>query len=323
MAPWIKLSIAKPLPTINEALEDLPEDKTNSSKGNVCLSPDSCTGEDYLQSICQLARPAFPLPSESKHKGIDKRAMLYSGHRASNRPETPQMVPKYKLTDSLPNLVLPGKNGFIFDHVQTYSSSRADPLEELYTESQKTHQWRCLDGNENTSIDSSPHSCRGTSLAMPPEKMRADLAVIGFPRLPSPRPMQRETSCPDLKSLRNEGKMPSLQTAPHQKEKDPLMINGKSIWLYVPRENPLGAQMLRSPQRGQQPLNVTSSLDKEQLKSYTLNKNVKRKVGSKDSCLGHFYTDPKATSRHWISEYQCAWKEAKVRAGLLPAIAEA
>lgn len=321
MAPWIKLNIAKPLPTISEALEDLLEDKSSSSKGNVCLSPDSCTGEDYLQSICQLARPAFPPPQENKCKvqDLENQAIMHSGHRITNVPEAPKITPKYKLTDALPNLVYSERNGFIISHVQTYSSSRVDPLEELYTESQKTHQWRCLDGSENLRIDSSQHSCHGARFVLPPEKIRA---VVGFPRLPSPRPIQRETSCPDLKSLRNQGRMPPLQSAPHQKLKDPLMINGKSIWLYAPRENPLGIKMLRPSQRGQRPLDDTISPDKEQLKSCTFNKNVKRGVSSKDGCLGHFYINPKDTSRHWISEYQSAWKEAKLRAGLLPAIAE-
>ncbi|KAJ6667881.1 hypothetical protein lerEdw1_016202 [Lerista edwardsae] len=322
MAPWIKLSIAKPLPTISEAVEDILEDKTSSSKGNVCMSPDSCTGEDYLQSICQLARPAFSLSLESKWKVQDteKRAMLHSGHQISNLPETPQIiVPKYKLTDPLPNLMSSERNGFVLDCSQTYSSSRADPLEELYTESQKTRQWRCSDGSENTSISSLQHSCHGASLATPPEKTRTEQGAVGFPRLPSPRPIQRESSCPDLKSLKIQGRMPPLQGTSSQKEKDPLSIHGKPIWLYTPRENALGAKMLRSSPRGQQPLNVVAPPERERLKSciYT-----KRDVSGKEGCLGQFSFDPKATSRHWISEYQCAWKEAKVRASLLPAIAE-
>lgn len=322
MAPWIKLSIAKPLPTISEAMEDILEDKTSSSKGNVCLSPDSCTGEDYLQSICQLARPAFPLSLESKRniQGTEKQAMLHSGHRISSLSETPQIIgPKCKLTDPLPNLMSSERNSFILDRSQTYSSSRADPLEELYTESQKTRQWRCSEGSKDTSISSLQHGCPGASLATPAGKPRIEQGAVGFPRLLSPRPTQRESSCPDLKSLKIQGRRPPLQGSPSQKAKDPISIHGKSIWLYAPRENLLGAKMLRSSPRGQQPWNVVEPPEKEQLKSCLYSK---RDVSSKGGCLGHFCFDPKATSRHWISEYQCAWKEAKERASLLPAIAE-
>ncbi|XP_061473280.1 uncharacterized protein LOC133380291 isoform X2 [Rhineura floridana] len=326
MAPRIRLNIAKPLPTISEALEDILDDITSNTKdfGNACMSPDSCSGEDYLQSICQLARPTFLVLPESKRKvqDIEKLGMLHNSHRVFNLSETPKMVSRYKIIDILPSVRTLERNSFILDRIKAYSSSKADPLEELYAEAEKTRWWSYPNGSNNTHLDYSQHDFHGASLSEPQVKTLEEPVDVTLPRLPSPRPMQRENSSPELRSLKNQGRMLTLESGPNQKENDPLIVNGKSIWLHPPRETPVGAKSLRSSQREQQTLKAAASPDKERPKPSIYNHNVKGQVSNREGSVRYFTIDQRNASCDWISEYQSAWKEAKVRACLLPAIEE-
>ncbi|XP_077182777.1 uncharacterized protein LOC143832363 [Paroedura picta] len=325
MAPRIRLNIAKSLPTISEAREDTLEDTTSNTKTfeNVYVSPDCSLGEEYLQSICQLAKPTYPVSpgSQQKTQDVNKAEVLPSGHRGSNLSETPKAAPRYKVTNTLLGVISLQRN--VLDHVKTYSHSRTDPLEELYTDAQKTFYWRrCPDHKESVGFDYSRHRCHGTSLSRPQEKNTEKKDVISFPRLPSPRPMQRGNSCPELKSLQTQGKMPTLEHGPSQKENDPLVINGKPIWLHAARENSVSGQIVRRAQRDQKPLSAVTGPGEEQMKPFAYDQNIKREVSNREACVGLFHNSQKGTTHHWISEYQCAWKEAKLRACLLPAISE-
>ncbi|KAF4790862.1 hypothetical protein TURU_137583 [Turdus rufiventris] len=69
MAPRIRLSLSKPLPTIRETHEEAMEDPSSNPKhGSAAASPDSYSSDDYIQSICHLARPTFPALLESRRK---------------------------------------------------------------------------------------------------------------------------------------------------------------------------------------------------------------------------------------------------------------
>lgn len=310
MAPRLKLNIANPLPTISEAREDIKDDISSNAKGfgNVYTSSDSCCGEDYLQSICQLARPPFPAPPQSKHKVQD----VGNDHKASNQSETRKIAQSYQLTDTPPHVMSLERFNFIFNGVKkAYSNSRADPLEELYTESQKTHQERRPKSSEDVgAADNSQYKNL--------EKHNA----VSFPTLPFPRPVQTEDSCPEIKTPKIQGRMPTLECCPRQKENDTLIINGKSISLPQSRKNALGAKFLRYLQRGQQPLKIATGPEKEQLKFSIYKQNMNGELMIRGGDMGYFHIDPNATNHHWISKYQCAWKEAKVKVCLLPAIAE-
>ncbi|XP_048346914.1 uncharacterized protein LOC125429655 isoform X1 [Sphaerodactylus townsendi] len=320
MAPRIRLNIAKPLPTISEAREDILEDTLRNTKTfeKVNVNPES-SGEDYLQSICQLAKPTFPVLPESQQKiqDIDKAEMLHKSHRVS---ETPKPVTKYKVTNTFLSVLSLERN--ILHHVKSYSRSREDPLEELYTDTQKTRYWRCPNSNEDIVSDSSQHSCHATSLYKSQEKNTGKKDTVSFPRLPSPRPSQRGNSCPELKRVQTQGKMPILEHVSYQKENDPLVINGKPIWLCPSQENQMDANILRCSQREHQALNTGAGPEKEQLKSFIHNQTIKKEASSRKGSTGFFHNSQKAVTCRWISEYQCAWKEAKVRACLLPAILE-
>ncbi|XP_044310611.1 uncharacterized protein LOC123035966 [Varanus komodoensis] len=322
MAPRIRLNLAKPLPTISEAFEDILEDITSNTKGfgNVYSGPDSYSGEDYLESICQLSRPTFSIPPESK-KGQDmgKPGMLHNSHRILNLSEAPKMVSRY----TLPNMMPLEKSSFILDCIKTYSSSRVDPLKELCTEGHNAPQWkRCPNASEHSGVNCSRDNFHGTGILSPQEKNTEKRDVFSFPRIPSPRPPQRESTCPELKCLKKQSRMSALERGPNQEENCPLIVNGKSLWLHPPRETPLSATILRSSQRGQQSLKTMACLEREQLKPSIYNQKMKGETSSKEGSVGNFHINQKGTSHGWISEYQSAWKEAKVRACLLPAIAE-
>ncbi|XP_042303822.1 uncharacterized protein LOC121920728 [Sceloporus undulatus] len=323
MAPRIRLNLAKPLPTISEAFEDMLEDITSSTKGfgNVYMSPDSCSGEDYLESICQLARSSFPVPPENKHKvqDADKRGMLHNSPKILNMSETTKMVPIY----TLPNVMSLERNSFILDCFKTYSCPFVDPLEELYTEAQKTPQWRCHNGCETTGTESLKHHFHATSPFTVQEKtLEKQDAVSFFPRLPSQKLLQRGDSCPEFKILKNQGRMQTLANSPNKKGNYFLSVSSKSAWLQLPTETPLGSKVLRSSQNGQQALKAAAFPEREQLKSFKHSQKGKGEENNREGHGRYFPLGQRVTTFDWISEYQSAWKAAKVRACLLPAIAE-
>ncbi|KAJ7316427.1 hypothetical protein JRQ81_002589 [Phrynocephalus forsythii] len=323
MAPRIRLNLAKPLPTISEAFEDVLEDITSNTKslGNVYLSPDSCSGEDiYLHSVGQQARPTFLVPPESKHKiqDINKPGMLHNNYRVLNMTETPKMIPRY----TRPNMMLLERQCFLLDCIKTYSSSNMDPLEELCIDPQRSHRWRCPKGCENTDKGGAKHNFHGIGLVTSQETRIEKQDLLGlFSRLPSPRPQPREDGCPELRSLKNQEKMQTLKSNPNQKESELLIVDGKSVWLHPPKEAPPGAKVLRS-QRGQPAWKTATCPEREKVRSSIYVTKGKREASGGEHRVRFFHSAPPAASLDWLSGYQSAWKEAKMRACLLPAIAE-
>ncbi|XP_008103063.1 uncharacterized protein LOC103277898 [Anolis carolinensis] len=313
MAPRIRLNLAKPLPTITEAFEDILEDITITTKGfgNVYMNP---------ESICQLARSSFPVLPESKYKvqEVDKLGMLHNSNKVINISETSKMVPMY----TLPNMTSLEKKSFILDCLKTYSSSIVDPLEELRTEVQKIPHWKSHSCHENTDTECLKHHFHGARPFSVQENMLEKQDVVNFfPRLPSPRPLQRDDSCSEQRFLKNQGRMQTPTCRPNTKRNDLLRGNGKSVWLHPPTETPLGSKVVRSSQKGQM-LKTATFPEGDQLKYIMCSQNRKREENNEEGHGRYFHTGQKATTFDWISEYQSAWKAAKVRACLLPAIAE-
>ncbi|XP_058022518.1 uncharacterized protein LOC131189908 [Ahaetulla prasina] len=319
MAPWIRLSLAKPLPTISEAFEDILEDITSSTNGfgNVYMDPDSCSVEDHCQSNFQLARSAFLGSLESKHQFQDKKGcgMLPNSQKILNLSESPQMVSRC----TLPKVLSLQQNSFIHDYIKTYSASGRNTLEDPYEGAQKTSGWKCPVGSENMGTDCTQSNFHNTYAVTPQEKMSKKQPVASLPRYPSPRPSQRENGCQEQKYSYNQDKVTALESSPNPNH---LPVNGKSIWLHPTGEAPPTARDWRSSQRGQHSLKTTGSPEKECLKSSTHKQSLKGETDNRNSWVEYFHIDKKITGRDWIAEYQSAWKEAKGRACLLPAIEE-
>ncbi|KFP84177.1 hypothetical protein N310_06790, partial [Acanthisitta chloris] len=146
--------------------------------------------------------------------------------------------------------------------------------------------------------------------------------VFSFPRLPSPRPVQKEVACSELRCLRrDEGRV--LGSNHSQRENGPVSINSEELLAPSAREKLVGNPALHYSVRRQSCLFNTAGIkEKEGRETSHCDKNVKGDVPTKQSYFESFQVPKKATIHNWISEHRCIWKEAKVNACLLPAIAE-
>ncbi|KFV12203.1 hypothetical protein N339_02698, partial [Pterocles gutturalis] len=143
--------------------------------------------------------------------------------------------------------------------------------------------------------------------------------VFSFPRLPSPRPAQKEAVCSELKCLgRDEGAV--LGSNHSQKENGPTFVTGDQP---SARGKLLGNSISRSSFGRQSYLFNTAGTDeKEGRENSHCDKNVMSDVPTKQRYSECFQAARKALIHSWIAEHRCIWKEARVKACLLPAIAE-
>ncbi|KFZ62654.1 hypothetical protein N321_01064, partial [Antrostomus carolinensis] len=146
--------------------------------------------------------------------------------------------------------------------------------------------------------------------------------VFSFPRLPSPRPVQREAVCSELKYLRrDEGEV--LGSNHSQKENSSVFITSEEPSPCTARGKLLGNPAWRCSVRSNSCLfNVAGTDEKEGGENSHCDKNGMGDVPTKQRYSECFHAAKKAMIHNWISEHRCIWKEAKVRACLLPAIAE-
>ncbi|XP_064314488.1 uncharacterized protein LOC135314658 [Phalacrocorax carbo] len=329
MAPRIRLSLSKPLPTIREAHEEVMEDSTSNLKhtGSTAAGPDSYSSDDYIQSICHLARPTFPGLPESSHKVQDRKTLktLEDRSRSPSLGGTQQEVSKCKSTDLISNVVPLGK----VTPAEADFWSREDPLAQIYTGTGKLCSSKASLYGKNSSMDNSQcHSSSPDSELHPPtmkEKATGKpnlLRVFSFPSLPSPRPAQKEAACSELKYLRRvEGAV--LGSSRSQKEGSPMFITSEELLPCPARGKLLGNPALCCSVGRQSCLFNTAGADeKEGRENSHCDKNVIGDAPPKQRYSECFQAAKKAMIHNWISEHRCIWKEAKVKACLLPAIAE-
>ncbi|KGL99291.1 hypothetical protein N301_12157, partial [Charadrius vociferus] len=148
------------------------------------------------------------------------------------------------------------------------------------------------------------------------------LRGFSFPRLPSPRPAQKEAACSEVRYLRrDDGAV--LGSHQSQKENGSMFITGEEPSPCSTRGKLVGNPVLHCPVRRQSCLFNTAGTDeKEGRETSQCDKNVMDDVPTKQRYSECFKVAKKAVIRNWISEHRCIWKEAKVKACLLPAIAE-
>ncbi|KFP17975.1 hypothetical protein Z169_05799, partial [Egretta garzetta] len=148
------------------------------------------------------------------------------------------------------------------------------------------------------------------------------LHVFSLPRLASPRPVQKEAACSELKWLRrDEGAV--LGSNHSQKEDVPVFRSGEELSLCSARGMLLGNPALPRAVRRQSCCPHTAGTDgKDGSENSHCDKNVMSDVPTKQRYSECLQAAKKAMIHSWISEHRCIWKEAKVKACLLPAIAE-
>ncbi|XP_052672368.1 uncharacterized protein LOC128155003 [Harpia harpyja] len=329
MAPRIRLSLSKPLPTICETHEEVMEDSTSNLKctGSTAASPDSYSSDDYIQSICHLARPTFPGLPESSCKVQDRKTLktLEDVSWSPSLGGTQQETSKYKLTNLISNVVPLGK----VMPAETDFWSREDPLAQIYTRAGKLCSSKASSYGKSSSTGYSWYNSSALNGEFHPPTVKEKASgkpnfprVFSFPRLPSPRPVQKEAVCSELKYLRrDEGTV--LGSNHSQKENGPVFINGEELLPSSARGKLVGNPALRCSERRQSCLfNRAGTEEKEGRETSHCDKNVTGDVPAKQRYSECFQVPKKAMIHNWISEHRCIWKEAKVKACLLPAISE-
>ncbi|KAJ7421986.1 hypothetical protein WISP_40123 [Willisornis vidua] len=327
MAPRIRLSLSKPLPTIRETHEEAMEDPTNNPKrpGSTTASPDSYSSDDYIQSICHLARPTFPALPESRHEAQDKKTLktLEEVSYSSSLAGTQQERSKCKLTNFISNVVPLGK----VPPAEADFWSREDPLEQIYTHtgnlcSSKTSYGKSASTGYSQCNSSAPNGDHYPAILKEKATGKNSFPrVFSFPRLPSPRPVQKEVVCSELRYLRrDEGTV--LGSNDSQTEHGPVSINTEELSASSARGKLVGNPDLQCSVRKQSLFNTAGKAEKEGRETSHVDKNVMGDVPTKQRYFESFQVPKKATIHNWISEHRCIWKEAKIKACLLPAIAE-
>ncbi|XP_027579890.1 uncharacterized protein LOC113989478 [Pipra filicauda] len=328
MAPRIRLSLSKPLPTIRETHEEAMEDPTNNPKrtGSTTASPDLYSSDDYIQSICHLARPTFPALPESRHKVQDRKTLKTLEDMSCSPPlvGTQQERSKCKLTNLISNVVPLGK----VSPAEADFWSREDPLEQIYTCAGNLCSSKASSYGKSASSGYSQCSSSGRNDDLHPTTLKEKATgktsfprVFSLPRLPSPRPVQKEAFCSELKYLRrDEGTV--LGSNHSQKENGPVSINAEELSASSARGKLVGNPALHCSVRKQSLFNTAGIDEKEGRETSHFDKNVMGDVSTKQRYFESFQVPKKATIHNWISEHRCIWKEAKIKACLLPAIAE-
>ncbi|KFV72951.1 hypothetical protein N308_14894, partial [Struthio camelus australis] len=346
MAPRIRLSISKPLPTIREAHEEALEDLTSNPKrsatasqtSNTFANLDSYSSEDYIQAICHLARPTFPgFPERKvpKHRVQDRKILKVPEDMSwsSTLAGTQQEASKCKFTNFISNVVPLGKAMPILDGAETDLHCRDDPLAQIYTQAGRPCYSTGPLGSKSSSSDyslcnSSSHlHTPGGEIHPPSTKGKATEKLnlppaFGFPRLPSPRPEQKEMVCSELKCLRRDDGVVSGSNH-GQKENGAVFIDGEEISLCSARGKGPGNRVLHCSLSKRSCLfKIADADEKEERESPHRDKKVMGAVPNKQQYTERFQVAQKPVVHNWISEHRCVWKEAKLKACLLPAIAE-
>lgn len=328
MAPRIRLSLSKPLPTIRETHEEAMEDPSSNPKraGSTTASPDSYSSDDYIQSICHLARPTFPALLESRCKGQDRKTLktLEDVSRSPPLVGTQQERSKCKLTNFISSVVPLGKVPL----AETDFWSREDPLEQIYTNAGNLCSSKASSYGENASTGYSQCNSSAPNGDLHPANLEEKSTektsfqrVFSFPRLPSPRPVQKEAVCSELRYLRkDEGTV--LGNNHSQKGNGPVSINTAELLAPSARGKLVGNPALPCLVRRQSLFNTAGIDEKEGRETSHCGKNVMDDASTKQRYFESFQVPKKATIHNWISEHRCIWKEAKIKACLLPAIAE-
>ncbi|XP_015731206.1 uncharacterized protein LOC107320137 [Coturnix japonica] len=324
MAPRIRLSVSKPLPTIcEEAMEDVTSNPKHTA--NTSTNPDLYSSNDYIQSICHLARPTFPGIPESSHRVQDRR--ILQTLEAMSWSPSQQETSMCKLTNLISNVMPLGKAASAPDDAEADFWSRRDPLAEIYRHTGNLCSSKGL-WSKSSSTDSSQCTSSSHLGSLHPPAMKEEAAgkphfprMFSFPRFPSPRPMQKETLCSELRCLRKDEGM-VVGSNHSQKEDTPRFINTEELLLCSARGKLLGNRALRCSVRRQGLFEAAGADEKEGRGTSHCDKNAVGDVPSKQRYSECFRAAKKAVIHNWISEHRCMWKEAKIKACLLPAIAE-
>lgn len=246
MRPRSRLLAKRGLPTIREGAEELVHDlnQTNSQHSSA---------QDYFHSICQLARPTFPVHEPDRDilsiGRLDSPKPCLRPHRLRQLTQ-PLTCPVDTSTNQSTKVEMPGPSSSEPEQAQGSEQdcpTSADPLEYLY-------------GYREAEASSS--SIRRSSI---------------------PLRRARSVPCPGL-DVRNKSGCPDLRLP----ESVPSPV--------VPQRSPLSRKKIDGAKIDGAPCGWRAKSSRS--------------------------TDRQTIVSQWISECRSAWREARIRACMLPAIAE-
>lgn len=287
MRPRSRLLVKRGLPTIREGYEEMVQDmnQANSQHTPPCTQPQqSLSTQDYLLSICQLARPTFPLREPDwdilSMVPMDMSKPCPRLHRlrvmppVSTCPNTQkeskgEALEKDKCGSSEPVCV-----GSTQSNITT-----SDPLEYLYSNKGS----ECPQGLEEGGCPSAV--CRPRSGS--------------FPRASVPPATRRKSSCPELR----------LSVSPTDVDDSG-------------QQAPPARLMQRSPLTKKKQSSDRSSSSPAVIGSHGKPHSAPTDWRGKGSRVSGSNTDKNNMVSHWIAECRSAWREAMIHACMLPALAE-
>ncbi|MGH0119482.1 UNVERIFIED_CONTAM: hypothetical protein FKN15_076706 [Acipenser sinensis] len=294
MRPRSRLLAKKKLPTICEAYEEILQDMNDSNKfsSGFYIHSDSLSSEDYLQSICQLARPTFPVLEDCEVQSFNR---LNSQKQAPHLPRLPPLAPPPTPVHPYLSSCLQGT--LLSDIISLERVSltlnknvsplfRADPLEQLYGHRDAFH------------LKDSKGPSRFSKTQREPV-----------------RTMPRKNSCPEL-NLEAQTKLDSQCAPGTSSNKETSSSNlPAQVWPCPPKENNLKERHPKTNARRHHSLVKIP----EELKS----KGSSAAVSEENLCNSQSeFPEKHGMIFNWITDCRSAWKEARVTACMLPAIAE-
>ncbi|KAL2095228.1 hypothetical protein ACEWY4_009947 [Coilia grayii] len=298
MRPRSRLLVKRGLPTIREGYEEMVQDmnQANSQHTPPGTQPQSLSTQDYLLSICQLARPTFPLREPDwdilsmAPMDMSKPCPRLHRHREPARPASPistahtQKQAKGEAPETKDEA--PEASGCVPTEPVAASSAQSpvemssDPLEYLFSSRGSQSPQRLEERGCRT-------ACRPRSGSFPRASALAPPAA------------RRKSSCPELRLATPMPTTPPAST-PDDSPASPATLTQRS---------PLTKKKHGADQRSLSA--VAGSLAKSHSAPHAESRGKGGQVVDKNSMVSH-----------WIAECRSAWREAMIHACMLPALAE-
>ncbi|XP_048093307.1 uncharacterized protein si:dkeyp-72g9.4 [Alosa alosa] len=293
MRPRSRLLVKRGLPTIREGYEEMVQDmnQANSQHTPPSTQPQqSLSTQDYLLSICQLARPTFPLREPDwdilSMAPMDMSKPCPRLHRLRRRDA---VCPVSSVSTALTQRESQGEcsppEPASVSSTPSPITVTSDPLEYLYSNGGA----ECPQGLEGRG-GRSPATCRPRSGS--------------FPRVSFPPDARRKSSCPELRLSASTSTVDDTAAPPATlMQRSPLTKKKQS-----------GDR----GDRGTSSLALVGTLSKPHSTPADWRGSSSRGSSSSSSSS----TDKNNMVSHWIAECRSAWREAMIHACMLPALVE-
>ncbi|XP_067852392.1 uncharacterized protein si:dkeyp-72g9.4 [Heptranchias perlo] len=343
MRPSSRLILVQHLPTISEAYEEVLQDISTSTKcpNKYDINSDSGSTDDYLQSICQLAKPTFSALQDSscEFQDLSKLNHLRQDQRLLSQvdPDASKISLKNTKKNYAADIISLDNVIIMFETNKKISSQvKFDPLEELYGQKEgllpnisKKNPTRLLHSKTIEKIILQQKS--NTSLKCEKLIKEHDLTnIFSFPQISSSELLQREMSCSELdlqkSGSRQHNTNPNTGTKRISNTRSDTKMNFISLnkhWSRPSKEISPNCKVQRMPRKLQTlPASLVGDVGIKRLESKDHFKDTLKTQTDSQTFQGNNITEKQILISNWLSDCRNVWKDAQKRAYLLPAIAE-